>query len=327
MKGLFDSYHRHIDYLRISITDRCNLRCFYCSDGSFPHLPRHEVLSYEEIQRVVQAAATLGVKKVRLTGGEPLVRPNLERLVELLASIEGVDDISLTTNGLLLAHQATLLKEAGLKRVNISLDTLNRERFIAISGHDRLGKVLAGIEVARQIGLDPVKINTVVLKGTNDDEILDFARKTVDDDWHVRFIEYMPILEKGNDLSRLVVVSDMMRLIEENLGILKPCRISSGAGPAQYYCLPGAKGTIGFIRPLSECFCDNCNRFRLTSEGQLHPCLLSDDEVDLKKALREGASIGELVELIEKAVSDKPQQHYLPVVSALSKRQMRQIGG
>jgi len=326
MSGLFDSYRRRIDYLRISVTDRCNLRCFYCTDGSFCHLPRSQVLSYEEIGRVVRAAAVLGVKKVRLTGGEPLLRPHLERLVELLSGVPGIDDISLTTNGVLLSSQAALLKEAGLKRANISLDTLKPERFAAISGRPRLDDVLAGIEAAKAAGLEPVKINTVILKGTNDDEVLDFASKTRDEGWHVRFIEYMPILEKDADLSRLVLVQDMMKQIEEKLGTLEPCLMASGAGPAQYYRLPGACGTIGFIRPLSECFCDECNRFRLTADGRLRPCLLSDNEVDLRAALRQGASIDELVAIIKQAVAAKPERHCLPHVS-VSGRQMRQIGG
>ena len=327
MTELFDSYRRHIDYIRVSVTDRCNLKCFYCSDGSVPHLPRREILSYEEIHRVVQAAAELGVQKVRLTGGEPLVRPHLDRLIKLLGGIEGVDDISLTTNGLFLVKYAAELKKAGLKRVNVSLDTLKADRFTAISGRDRLAEVLAGIEAAKNIGLEPVKINMVVLKGINDDEIVDFASRTLKDGWHVRFIEYMPLMETAGDFSRLVVVQDMVRLIQGKLGPLKPCRVASGAGPASYFRLPGAPGTVGFIRPLSECFCSECNRFRLTAEGQLRPCLLSDNEIDLKRALRRGAGLDELKKLIKEAVTNKPERHNLNDGPARGKRQMRQIGG
>ena len=327
MTGLFDSYRRRIDYIRISVTDRCNLKCFYCSDGSVPHLPRQEILSYEEIQRVVQAAAELGVKNVRLTGGEPLARPHLDRLVGLLSRIEGIDDISLTTNGTLLCRYAAELKAAGLKRVNISLDTLKRDRFKAFTSRNEFDEVLSGIEAARNAGLEPVKINTVVMRGSNDDEILDFARMTAAEDWHVRFIEYMPINELVTDINRLIAVPDMMKLIEENLGSLVPCRADSGAGPARYFRLPGARGTIGFIRPLSECFCSECNRFRLTADGRLRPCLLDDDEVDLKGPLRRDAVLGELKRLIEETVLSKPERHYLSDGSFSGKRQMRQIGG
>lgn len=327
MSGLFDSYRRRIDYIRISVTDRCNLKCFYCTDGSVPHLPRREILSYEEIQRVVQVAAELGVKKVRLTGGEPLARPNLGRLIRLLSPIEGIDDISLTTNGIFLGRYAAELRQAGLKRVNVSLDTLKADRFEAITGRNKLAEVLAGIEAAKKIGLEPVKINMVVLKDINDDELLDFARLTTSHGWHVRFIEYMPLMLATADISRLVVVQDMVRLIQETLGELEPCKVDKGAGPARYFRLPGARGTIGFIRPLSECFCSECNRLRLTAEGQLRPCLLSDDEVDLKEALRSGASSSELKRLVKEAVLSKPERHSLEDGPIYSKRQMRQIGG
>jgi cyclic pyranopterin phosphate synthase len=275
---------------------------------------------------VVHAVALLGVKKVRLTGGEPLLRPRLENLVRLLAAVPSVDDISLTTNGLLLAGQAATLKEAGLKRVNVSLDTLRPERFATISGRPCLDEVLEGIEAAREAGLEPVKINMVVIRGTNDDEVMEFAGKAKEEGWHVRYVEYMPFLEKDVDLSRLVSVKKIMKQMESEFGQLEPVLTTTGGGPAHYYRLPGVKGTIGFIGPLSGYFCEECNRFRVTADGLLRPCLLSDDEVDLKEALRRGADTAELVSIIEKAVATKPERYNLPRVS-VSGRQMRQIGG
>jgi cyclic pyranopterin phosphate synthase len=327
MTGLFDSHKRRIDYIRVSVTDRCNLKCSYCSDGSVPHLPRPEILTYEEIQRVVQAAAALGVKSVRLTGGEPLLRPNLSHLVSLLAGIEGIDDVSLTTNGTLLGRFAAQLAGAGLRRVNVSLDTLKAERFQAISGHDRLAEVIAGITVAQSLGLQPVKINMVVLGGTNDDELLDLARMSLDPGWHVRFIEYMPLSEPAADTSQWISVGEMMARIEKALGKLESGKLASGAGPARYYRLPGARGTLGFISPMTDCFCSECNRLRLTADGRLRPCLVADDEVDLKGPMRSGASFEELKRLIAKAAASKPERHDLAQKKTNGKRPMRQIGG
>ena len=327
MTGLFDSYKRRIDYFRISVTDRCNLRCVYCSDGAVPHLPRLEILSYEEVQRVIQAAAELGIKSVRLTGGEPLIRPYLSRLVELINQIAGIDDISLTTNGLLLAGYAAELKRAGLNRVNISLDTLKTDRYEAITGSNKLPEVLAGIEAARRVGLEPVKINMVVLGGTNDDELTDFARMTLAEGWHVRFIEYMPLMAPAADMAKWVAVPDMANQIEQSLGRLEPGRVASGAGPARYYRLPGARGTIGFIRPMTECFCSECNRLRLTADGRLRPCLLANDEIDLKGPLRNGTGLEGLKQLIQEVVASKPQRHHLAEGLTSGQRQMWQIGG
>ncbi len=327
MTGLFDSHNRRIDYIRISVTDRCNLSCSYCSDGSVPHLPRPEILTYEEIQRIVQAAAALGVKSVRLTGGEPLLRPNLVHLVSLLSCIEGIDDISLTTNGTLLGRHAARLAGAGLKRVNVSLDTLKADRFQAISGSDKLAEVIGGITLAQSVGLQPVKINMVVLGGTNDDELLNLARMSLDLGWHVRFIEYMPLNEPAADSSQWVSVSEMMKRIEKAMGKLEPGKMPVGAGPARYYRLPGAKGTLGFISPMTDCFCSECNRLRLTADGRLRPCLVADDEVDLKGPLRKGAGFEELKRLIAQAAASKPERHNLLERQSNSKRPMRQIGG
>ncbi|MFQ5987820.1 MAG: GTP 3',8-cyclase MoaA, partial [Dehalococcoidia bacterium] len=288
MTGLSDSFQRPINYLRISVTDRCNLRCLYCMPPQGITLsPRSEILRYEEIQAVARAAAGLGINKVRLTGGEPLIRSELTHLIRMLSEIEGIDDISLTTNGVLLRRYAAPLKEAGLRRVNVSLDTLNRGRFQRITGSDRLKDVLDGIEAAREAGLEPVKLNMVVMRGMNDDEVLDFARLTIEQGWHVRFIETMPF-GKGERLDFIPAVEIKERLL--SLGGLEPSLPSDSNGPAKYFRFSEAKGTLGFISPLSEHFCFNCNRLRLTVDGQLRPCLLSDEEVDLRKPLREGTS-------------------------------------
>ncbi len=328
MTGLFDSWQRQINYLRISVTDHCNLSCVYCSVGSVPHLPRGEILSYEEIQRVVQVAASMGISKVRLTGGEPLLRADLSKLVWMISQIEGIDDISLTSNGILLSKYAVELKEAGLKRVNVSLDTLKEDRFKRISGRDKLGEVLSGIEAAHLAGLNPVKINMVVLQGINEDETIDFVRMSTSQGWHVRFIEFMPFgMPEAKSLETVSAQEIQERI--QSLGKLEPYTGKTGNGPARYYRLPGARGTIGFITPMTEHFCHSCNRLRLTSDGQLRPCLLDDDEVNLKEALRNGASTDELKQLIQQAVAMKRERHHLTggLAPGTVRRPMCQIGG
>jgi cyclic pyranopterin phosphate synthase len=327
MTGLSDSFQRPINYLRISVTDRCNLRCVYCMPTEGVSLMSHyDILSYEEIFTVVKAAAELGINKVRLTGGEPLVRAGLSDLVRLLASIDTIDDISLTTNGILLAQHAAELKEAGLQRVNISLDTLKSERFQQITRCGNLEDTLKGIEAARAVGLLPVKINMVVMAGVNDDEIPDFALKTARDGWHVRFIELMPVNGDEPVFSKLVSVSEMKKRLEP-LGKLEPWQVEVGNGPAKYFRLPGAAGTIGFITPITEHFCYQCNRLRLTADGKLRPCLLSEEEIDLKEPLRSGASAPELKSLIEKAIAGKPKGHRLADGGRHKGRPFSQVGG
>jgi cyclic pyranopterin phosphate synthase len=327
MTGLSDSFQRPINYLRISVTDRCNLRCVYCMPAEGVSLMSHnDILSYEEIYTVVKAAAEMGINKVRLTGGEPLVRAGLPELVNLLASIDIIDDISLTTNGTLLTHHAAELKEAGLRRVNISLDTLKPDRFENITRCGNLEDTLAGIEVARVVGLNPVKINMVVMSGINDDELPAFAAKTISDEWHVRFIELMPLNGDEPITLKLVSVSDMRRRIE-SLGKLEPCLINVGNGPAKYFSLPGANGTIGFITPVTEHFCYRCNRLRLTADGKLRPCLLSEEEIDLREPLRRGASAAELKNLIEEAIARKPLGHKLAEGNMRRGRPFSQVGG
>ena len=326
MSSLVDSFSRRIDYMRISVTDRCDLRCIYCASRFEAH-SHTDILRYEEIHRVVQAAASLGVTKIRLTGGEPLVRLYLSNLVRMLAGVPGIEEVSMTTNGTLLARYAGELKTAGLKRVNVSLDSLKPGRFFEITGGDKLADVLAGIAEAKRVGLQPVKINMVVLKGINENEIMDFARKTLTDGWHVRYIEHMPFENSTSQGNGLVSTAEIMTRIEEKLGKLVPHKPEAGNGPARYYKLPGANGTLGFIGAVTECFCAACNRFRLTADGKLRPCLLDDDEIDIKEPLRRGATIEELAQLIQSAASLKREQHHLSEGDIPSGRSMRQIGG
>ncbi|MBI4287236.1 MAG: GTP 3',8-cyclase MoaA [Chloroflexi bacterium] len=327
MTGLSDSFQRPIDYLRISVTDRCNLRCIYCMpEEGIDLFPREDMLSYEEIYTVARAAAELGISKVRLTGGEPLVRAGLSRLVSMLAGIEGIEDIALTTNGVLLARYAAELKAAGLRRVNVSLDTLRPDRFQRITRGQRLEQVLEGLRVAEELGLTPVKINVVAMRGINDDEIPDFARKTIDDGWNVRFIELMPFGEEGAKEENHIPVAEIRERLEA-LGPLEACMPAAGGGPARYFRYPNAKGSIGFISPISEHFCTNCNRLRLTADGHLHLCLLGEAEVDLRAALRSGVSQAEIKAILQRAVAAKPERHYLAEGKGPFGKAMAHIGG
>ncbi|TET48126.1 MAG: GTP 3',8-cyclase MoaA [Dehalococcoidia bacterium] len=325
MTGLSDSFQRPIDYLRISVTDRCNLRCVYCMPAEGINLlPHEDILSYEEIYQIANAAAEMGIKKVRITGGEPLVRVGLSSLIRMLAQIDAIDDIALTTNGTLLSQYADELKAAGLRRVNISLDTLKPDNFRLITRGGDLDDVLESMDAAGAAGLDPIKINVVVMAGSNDDELLDFARKTVKEGWHVRFIEHMPLnMEMAS--SSFVSVNEIRERLAI-LGELEPCTFK-GNGPAKYYRLPHANGTIGFITPVSEHFCFHCNRLRLTADGKLRPCLLSDREIDLRQPLRNGISAEELKKLIKRAVDSKPQQHRLAEGVVPRDRPFSQVGG
>ena len=338
MTGLSDPFNRPINYLRISVTDRCNLRCIYCLPaGGINLLPHNEILTYEEIAKIAGLAAELGINKLRLTGGEPLVRAKLSELVAMLAEIDTIDDISLTTNGILLKDYAGELKQAGLNRVNISLDSLNRDRFELITRRHKLSEVLQGIEAARACGLNPVKINMVVMRGINDDEIVDFANLTITESWHVRFIEMMPfatdnppeghsIWGKASHHPRFMPVYKIKERLS-GLGELEPCQPITGNGPARYFRFPRAKGTVGFISPVSQHFCFSCNRLRLTAEGKLRPCLLSDEEIDLRQPLRYGGSPEKLKQVITEAVQTKPRKHRLSKGSVPKKRLMSQVGG
>ncbi len=331
MTGLSDSFQRPINYMRVSVTDRCNLRCVYCMpEEGVPWLPHSNILSYEELLSIIRAGAELGITKIRLTGGEPLVRLGIVDFVKMISQIPEIEDIAMTTNGIFLAKYAADLKKAGLHRVNVSLDTLKPEKFKKIcrgtdDGAD-INNVLAGIEAARAAGLNPVKINVVVMAGVNDDEILDFARKTIDEEWHVRFIELMPFTGHNGQTPVGLTAAEMKKRIDP-LGKMSPFKHKWGNGPAKYYQLPGAKGTIGFITALSEHFCFSCNRLRLTADGKLRPCLMSETMIDLREPLRSGISTDKLKELIRQAVFAKPMGHHLMDGKRPNDRPFCQVGG
>jgi cyclic pyranopterin phosphate synthase len=309
MTDLKDSYKRTIDYLRVSITDRCNLRCVYCmpSDGLIP-LDHREILRYEEIIRVVRIATGIGVRNVRITGGEPLVRKNVIHLISEIRSIEGIKDLSLTTNGILLSGYANKLSEAGLKRINISLDSLRPDRFKEITRGGDLHLVLSGIEAAEKAGLTPIKINMVPIRGLNSDEIEDFTRLTLKFPYQIRFIEFMPFGTEGLWSTERFISVEEIKSIVEGVGPLTPAKLKK-SGPARYFRLEGATGVIGFISPISNHFCGECNRLRLTADGKLRPCLFSETEIDLKPALRGGAPDDEIERLIKLSIEVKPKGH------------------
>lgn len=327
---LTDSLGRTINYLRISVTDRCNLRCVYCMPPQGIPLTSHDaIMRYEEIVEVVRVAAEQGITDIRLTGGEPLARLGITELVRMIAAVPGIRDISMTTNGLLLERFAGELKEAGLKRVNISLDTLNPERFARITRGGSFEQVWRGILAAESAGLYPIKLNTVVMRGVNDDELLNLAKLTVEHEWHIRFIEMMPVnnqesWDEGFPSPQHIFVS--LSEIKQRLESLnlKPIQGKSGSGPAREYQANGAKGKIGFISPISEHFCGECNRLRLTADGSLRPCLLSDLEIPVLPALRRGEPI---LPLLQEAVKLKPEGHHLSQNQRTFTRCMIQIGG
>lgn len=328
MSCLCDSHQRVINYLRVSVTDRCNLRCVYCMPEEGVTACSHaDILRYEEIARVVRVAAELGISRVRLTGGEPLVRRGFVELVRMIAAIPGIEDLSMTTNGTLLAQHAQQLAESGLRRVNVSLDTLSSQRFAQITRLGSLEAVLAGIDAARRAGLQPLKINMVVLRGINDDEVVEFARRSLTEGWHVRFIEMMPVGEGSHWSEDAYVPSHEIReRIEGALGPLEPATLG-GNGPARYWRLAGASGTIGLISPLSEHFCQQCNRLRLTADGRLMPCLLSDLQVDVRAALRSGADDAQLRDLFRQTLEIKPTSHHLDQHLIPKCQQMSKVGG
>lgn len=321
-----DRYNREIDYLRVSITDRCNLGCVYCrpEDRAGGHFVQSEVLTGEQIVRVVRIACGFGVRKVRLTGGEPLLRPDILQIVEGIKAA-GVRDLSLTTNGLMLAARATELKRAGLDRVNVSLDTLRAERFVEIARGGSLQAVTDGIEAAESAGLVPIKLNMVPMRGINHDEVVEFARLTVTKPWHIRFIEFMPT-SKSWDKERCFTSSEAMEAVEGEFGKLEQYEFK-GKGPSRNYRIPGAAGVIGFISAVSHSFCYSCNRLRLSAVGILRPCLFSKTSVDIGGPLRQGASDDELTRLFELAVQVKPEGNYLVDPHGAERPPMSSIGG
>ncbi len=309
MNSLKDSFQRTIDYMRISITDRCNLRCVYCmpSDG-LPPLEHRDILRYEEIARILQIASSLGVRRIRITGGEPLVRRDVPYLIRLIREIGGIIDISLTTNGILLEGYADALAEAGLQRVNVSLDSLRPDKYREMTRGGQIERVFRGIEAAEKAGLSPVKINMVPIRGLNEDEIEGFARMTLNAPYQVRFIEFMPFGTRDMwSVERLIQVEEIKAIVEK-IGPLAPVRLKK-SGPARYFQFDKAAGVIGFISPLSNHFCGECNRLRLTADGKLRPCLFSETEIDLKPALRNNARDSEIERLIRLSIQVKPEGH------------------
>jgi cyclic pyranopterin phosphate synthase len=305
-----DQFGRTVQYLRVSVTDKCNLRCVYCMPlEGLEWLQRDQILSYEEIEQIIRVMAPMGLERVRITGGEPLVRRDVPELVKLLAAVPGIRDLSLSTNAVLLAEQAEDLRSAGVHRLNVSLDSLRPDRVDAIARRPgSYPRIMEGLDAAERVGFAPIKINVVLIRGQNDDEIRDFAEITRERPWHVRFIEMMPT---GANLelsaNEFVSCAEAIRQVKE-IDQLEPVAGPFGNGPARYYQFPGAPGTIGVITPMSHNYCDRCNRMRLTADGQLRPCLFGHIQTNLRDPLRAGA---DLVPLIEETLRIKPERHYL----------------
>jgi GTP 3',8-cyclase len=323
-----DAYGRPMTYLRISLTDRCNLRCVYCMPAiGMKFAPREELLTDDEILAVVRAAEKIGFNKIRLTGGEPTIRPHVTDLVREIAAQPGIDDVTMTTNGLLLRRLAQPLKDAGLNRVNISIDTLVPEKFTQITRGGKIEKVWDGIRASEEAGLAPIKLNAVVVRGQNDTEVADLAALTLEKPWQMRYIEVMP-LEGVDDVhdTGLVTTAETLDILERAFGKLEALEAPAG-DPARVYKIPGAAGTIGFISPVSEPFCSFCNRIRLTADGKLRLCLLRNDEVDVRDILRNGGTEDDLIEQIRFGVWRKPWGHGLAEGDRNTGRGMSQIGG
>ena len=310
-----DQFGRQINYLRISVTDKCNLRCSYCMPvEGLAWIPRPELLTYEEITEIVRQMSAMGLERVRLTGGEPLIRRDLPELVRMLASVSGIEDISLSTNAVLLPDLAQPLWNAGVQRLNISLDTLRRDRFTELARRPErfFDATLDGIRAAERVGFSPIKINTVVMKGLNDDELAEFADITRRHPWHVRFIELMPVGENLHLTDAFMPADEILRRVQA-IGSLTPTVGPAGNGPATYFTFDGAPGSIGVITPMSHNYCDRCNRMRLTADGQLRTCLFGTHHVDLKTPLRE---TGDVTEALSEALAGKPERHLLQLGSA-----------
>ena len=326
-----DQFGREIDYLRISLTDHCNLRCVYCMPlRGLTFTPSEELLTPEELEAVARAAASIGFRKIRLTGGEPTLRDDLVDIVERIAGVDGIRDVALTTNGILLPHLARPLKEAGLTRINVHVDTLNPERLRRVMRFGRLEEIWAGIEAAEAAGLSPIKLNSVVVREYNEHDVAELAELTLTRDWHVRFIELMPL--GGGECARLslsqyVPNPETRRRIEDAFGRLHEVPNHNASDESRNYRFENAPGVVGFISPVSEPYCGSCNRMRLTSEGRFHFCLLHDDELDVKAALRNGGGEGAVAEILRQAVAMKPTGHQLEKGVSSERRAMFQIGG
>jgi cyclic pyranopterin phosphate synthase len=327
---LIDQFGRVHTSLRISVTDRCNIRCFYCMPNeNVQFRPRHEILTFEEIVRFVRVAASLGINKLRMTGGEPLVRTDLVHLVSELSRVEGIQEIALTTNGILLEEHAAPLKAAGLTRVNISLDTLSEQTFRRIARRDGLDRVLAGIEAARRAGFKQIRLNAVAIRGVTEPEIVPLTQYALERDLQMRFIEFMPLDGEQQWQQELVLSGeDIRRALEEAIGPLEPETRADASQPAADYRFENGAGTVGFINPVTEPFCGQCNRLRLTAEGQVRNCLFSTTEWDARALLRGGASDDEIAELVRDCVRAKKPGHGIDEPGFLRpERAMYQIGG
>jgi cyclic pyranopterin phosphate synthase len=327
---LLDSFRRVHTDLRISVTDRCNIRCFYCMpEENVVFKPRNEILTFEEIERFARVAARLGVNKLRITGGEPLVRRNLERLIARLAKIAGIDDIALTTNGILLAEQAQGLRDAGLHRLNISLDALDAETFRKIARRDGYERVLAGIAAAQHVGFDKIKLNAVAIRGITEEQIVPLGRFARERGLELRFIEFMPLDAEGNWQHEQVLSGDeILERLAEAFGPLEPIAGSNPHQPATDYRFVDGGGTVGFINPVTHPFCSDCNRLRLTAEGQIRNCLFSIEEWDARALMRGDGTDDELAALIRRAVAEKKAGHGIDSDEFVRPtRAMFQIGG
>jgi GTP 3',8-cyclase len=326
-----DRFGREIDYLRLSVTDHCNLRCVYCMPlRGLSFVPSPELLTAAEIETVARAAVGVGFRKFRLTGGEPTLRPDIVEITRRIASVPGVAGLAMTTNGILLPRLAGPLREAGLTRLNIHLDTLDPERLKKLMRFASLEEVEAGIAAAEEAGLVPIKINCTVTRDHNDGDVVDLARRALDGDWHVRFIELMPL--GGGEtahvaLSQFVPTAETRRRIEEELGPLEPVPNAHASDEARNFRFAHGMGIVGFISPVSEPYCGACNRMRLTADGKLHLCLLNDDELDVKQALRSGGGEADVAAILLKAVTLKPTGHRLDEGLSTRARSMFQIGG
>ncbi|MHB1312223.1 MAG: GTP 3',8-cyclase MoaA [Gemmatimonadaceae bacterium] len=322
-----DQYGRSIEYLRISVTDRCNFRCVYCMpEQGLDWLPRPQILTYEEITAVVRQLAPLGLKRLRLTGGEPTIRPDLVTLIRMLREVPGIEDIALSTNGVKLPEMAPAMRAAGLDRVNMSADSLRADRIAAIARRTTSFDPVASARAATDAGLDPLKLNVVMIRGINDDEVEDFAALTVDHPWHVRFIELMPVGDMAETEFEKVVPSDeILARIAARFGTLEPHDgPARGNGPARYQRIAGAAGSIGVITPMTHTYCDSCNRVRLTADGRLRTCLYGNHEVNLRDPLRAGEP---LEPLFRQALADKPKEHELLQLRVGGLKALSQVGG
>jgi cyclic pyranopterin phosphate synthase len=323
-----DAFQRRIDYLRVSLTDRCNMRCVYCMpETGMQFMPRPELLTNSELLRVIQAAAAAGFRKLRLTGGEPLLRKDIVDLVRAMKETPGIEHLAMTTNALRMRRLAQPLKEAGLDRVNISIDSLDAHKFRQITRGGSLEEVWAGIAATQAAGLNPIKLNAVIVRGMNDDEIVQLASLTTRYPWELRFIEVMPLTGVAGLAEEGVVSSaEVQARIEAAWGPLESLG-QANSDPADCFRIPGAPGKLGFISSVTNPFCATCNRMRLTADGRLHLCLLRDDEVDLRAAIRRGASQDELEQIVRHAVAVKPWGHGLPEGVLPTLRGMSELGG